>query len=270
MEFLKYSASGNDFLIMCSKESDKIFHNTLATRVCDRHNGIGADGLVVLIESSGTYQGKPYAYKWEFYNADGSCATMCGNASRSVGHYAYSMGIAARKHNFLSEAGLIGICIDSKYETLVQSDLGMYRLIQQEIKETNPYGVNLWSLLDTGVPHLVGFIRDKNALPQKSDQLMKELRLRYNANINLAYVDNEKIIYMTYERGVEDITQACGTGAAAVFALALQEGLCAESALLIPPSGEELRLSLDNERHILFQGFVRPIAQCKWLVEDIK
>ena len=74
--------------------------------------------------------------------------------------------------------------------------------------------------------------------------------------------------YSTYERGVEDITQACGTGAIAVFALALKLGLCEKSAILIPPSKELLHLYMNEDSHILFKGKVKRIATCEWLLES--
>lgn len=289
MEFVKYSASGNDFLITRSFARDDGSRSALARLVCARHSGIGADGMVVLLESSGTHKGQPYAYEWEFYNADGSHAAMCGNASRSIGHYAYTLGIAPREHSFLSAAGVIGICVDSTTPCLVQSDLGAYKIVQKGIIESlspemaayacdqdskahqgldvapqaESKQADCWDLIDTGVPHLVGFVSGE--LPRARAEWMRQLRTRFNANINLARIEQGQIAYMTYERGVEDITQACGTGAAAVFALALERGLCGSRATLIPPSGERLNLSLSEKGHILFQGLVSPIARCEWL-----
>lgn len=265
MRFVKYSSSGNDFLIFQSFERDSGGRASLAKRVCERHNGIGADGMVVLLLEQNSTDSKKYTYEWEFYNADGSRATMCGNASRSIGHYAFVEGIAPRKHSFLSEAGLIGISIDESDVNLVQSDLGIYEILKECVVESNPYGVSKWALLDTGVPHLVGFVSDKKMLTYTKDELLQTLRDKYNANVNLAYIDGKRILYMTYERGVEDITQACGTGAAAVFAMALRLGLCEKKALLIPPSNETLELQMTDEEHILFKGKVQRIAICEWL-----
>ena len=149
----------------------------------------------------------------------------------------------------------------------MQSDLGAYKLVEEHIVESNPYGVKAWALLDSGVPHLVGFVSDKKMLTYTKDELLRALREKYNANVNLAYIDNDRILYMTYERGVEDITQACGTGAAAVFAMALRLGLCGKKALLIPPSNEILELEMTENQHILFKGKVQRIAICEWFLE---
>lgn len=264
MRFVKYSSNGNDFLIFTTHTYDDGSRTALAKSVCERHNGIGADGMVAVIPAIN----KDYAYEWEFYNADGSVAKMCGNASRSVGHYAYVEGIAQKRHFFLSKVGLIGITLDDNDISLVQSDLGECALLQEYIIESNPYGVKSWNLLDSGVPHLVGFVSQENALPTQKDRLLEDLRHKYNANVSLGFIGEGAISYSTYERGVEDITQACGTGAIAVFALALKLGLCEKSAILIPPSKELLHLYMNEDFHILFKGKVKRIATCEWLLES--
>lgn len=281
MRLVKYSASGNDFLILNADCIDGECRGDLAKRVCDRHNGIGADGLVILTR---TPNHPSCSYKWDFYNADGSGAKMCGNASRSVGHYAYVEGLALRKHSFLSGSGVISIEVDSQNPTFVQSDLGICKLLQESI-ESNPYGVAQWYLLDMGVPHLVGFVQDPTYLPLHKDFCLEALRKTYDANINLAYIESHPstdmfahqrsfsckqnkhtIRFLTYERGVEDITQACGTGSASVFMMAHKLRLCGERAILLPPSGEHLELAMDQDSHILLKGKVSRIASCEWFL----
>ncbi|RDU59190.1 diaminopimelate epimerase [Helicobacter marmotae] len=262
MEVMKYSSSGNDFLIFHNALHNDGTRPSLAQSMCDRHNGIGADGMVVLIPAAN----KPYAYEWEFYNADGSCANMCGNASRAVGHYAYMEGIAPSKHSFLSAVGLIGIEVDTSNTSLVQSDLGGWSVLGGNIIESNPYKVSSWTLLDTGVPHLVGFVSQMGDLPKLKDDCLRALRVKYNANITLVFAQKEQIFYMSYERGVEDITLSCGTGAAAAFVMAFENNLCSRYAKLIPPSKEILELRVNEDSHILFKGAVKAIARCEWLL----
>lgn len=264
MRLVKYSASGNDFLI--GVDSVGMKRSEFAKRVCERHHGIGADGLVILMP---TPENSHTSYQWDFYNSDGSSAKMCGNASRSVGHYAFTEGLAPCKHSFLSPAGVIGIEVDG---AMVQSDLGGYTLLKEGITQSNPYGINQWYLLDTGVPHLVGFVQDASILPRIRDSHLEYLRQVYDANINLAYAQHRPnqdsvIRFCTYERGVEDITQACGTGSAGVFAMAYRLGLCAKEAILIPPSQEPLSLKMGEDSHIFLKGRVSRIAVCEWLLE---
>lgn len=261
MKFIKYSSSGNDFLIFHTYSHDDGSRSTLAQEICERHNGIGADGMVAIIPA----KCNDYAYEWEFYNADGSCANMCGNASRSVGHYAYTEGLAPIKHSFLSAAGIINVEVDKHNNNLVQSDLGTYKLLQDNITESNPYNIHSWDLVDTGVPHLVGFVKQKGDLPNGEDnKILHSMRMKYDANISIAFIDKQHILYLTYERGVEDITRSCGTGSAAVFAMALKNGLNTTKAKLIPPSKDVLELSINEDSHILLKGPVKRIARCEY------
>lgn len=245
----KYSGSGNDFLI--SHSFMRKNRSDLAKRLCERHSGIGADGLVVLLPHN------EYAYEWEFYNCDGSQAKMCGNASLCVAHYAYMQGLAGAKHNFLTGAGEVRAEV---FGERVRSDLGKYRLL--DCFELNiPKYSGTWYLIDMGVVHLVHFLKNADELPQEKNSLLVELRQRYDANVNLAVIHLDGSISLrTYERGVEDITLACGTGMAAVFVASL-EFLTTSQATLISLSGARLSLMLEGE-NILYEGGVKCIGIC--------
>ncbi|MDO7252825.1 diaminopimelate epimerase [Helicobacter cappadocius] len=256
----KYCASGNDFLIINAfRHEDR---SQLAKELCDRHNGIGADGLVVVLPHSS------YAYEWEFYNSDGSRAKMCGNASRCVCYYAYSNSLALASHTFFTEAGEIKAYFNGAVESdgigkfaNIQTNLGKYTFIEELSLDIHPYGQK-WYLLDTGVPHLVHFVRTFEELPKTKNQTLCDLRQKYDANVNIAYIrDNTTIYLSTYERGVEDITLACGTGMAAVFAMGVRHYNISKKCILIPPSTERLDLELEDGE-ILFGGRVRFIGVC--------
>ena len=100
MTVTKYSANGNDFVIfVAQKKADR---SELAKKLCHRQNGVGADGMVVVLPHP------EYDFEWEFYNADGSVAEMCGNASRAVAHFAHEKGISKdNRAEFLTGAGVI-------------------------------------------------------------------------------------------------------------------------------------------------------------------
>ena len=105
MTYTKYSASGNDFVIFHTFE--KKDYSSLAKRLCNRTEGIGADGLIVLIPHA------QHDFEWLFYNSDGSNAAMCGNGTRACAHYAYSNGLAPQQMNFMTEAGKIYSEVDN-------------------------------------------------------------------------------------------------------------------------------------------------------------
>lgn len=248
MLLTKYSANGNDFLITTAfRRANRV---SLAQKLCNRHNGIGADGLVVLLPHN------RFAYRWEFYNADGSKADMCGNASRCIAHYAYANKIAPKNHSFLSGAGEIKVRVAGSE---VEVNLGEVKILRENIAESFGESPLNFALLDSGVPHLVAFVRDLEIF-KTSQNLLRHLREKYNANVNLATIRGEsEIALLTYERGVENITLACGTGMCAVYCLAKSQNLISDKATLIPPSGDKIALRLENNE-VCFKGKVAKIA----------
>ncbi len=241
MNIAKYSANGNDFVLFHS--FIKKDRSMLARTLCDRQNGVGADGLIVLVPH------ETHDFEWEFYNADGSVADMCGNGSRACAHYALSNGLAQTSMSFLTGAGVIKAQVD---EMMVQSDLTPPEVLDKEI-EFN--GKNYW-LLNTGVPHLVTFDADI----ENFDILeARELRHKYNTNVNSAKVlEDGSIRVRTYERGVEDETLACGTGMAACFYKAFLQDKCRDSIEVHPQSGDTLYLATKNS-NITFKGEVKAV-----------
>jgi len=239
MMIAKYTASGNDFVLFHSFiVRDR---SELARQLCDRQNGVGADGLIVL------HPHAEHDFEWQFYNSDGSTAEMCGNGSRACAHYAYSNGLAPAKMRFLTVAGVIGAEVEGD---MVQSDLTPPRILRDDIDE----GGKRWWLLDTGVPHLVTFDADMEHFDLAE---ARRLRFEYNANVNIASVQSDGSVRVrTYERGVEDETLACGTGMAACFYRANREGYVGAHAEVYPKSGETLYLGLE-EGTITFKGLVR-------------
>ncbi len=240
MTYTKYNASGNDFIIFHTfLEKD---YSSLAIKLCNRTSGIGADGLVVVVPS------KEADFKWLFYNSDGSKASMCGNASRAVGHYAYNQGLSERNLKFLSGAGIIEVKVQGD---IVQSALTKPKVLKEEFEQDG----YKWYLIDTGVPHLVSIVDDLDKYDYK---LCKKMRYEHDANVNFAKIENGKLYVRTYERGVENETLACGTGMVACFLRAQNLGLIQNSVYVYPKSGEELNVSKEDEK-IYFKGKVQKV-----------
>ena len=232
----KYSASGNDFVIFHTFKKKN--RSDLAKKLCDRQNGVGADGLIVLLPHP------EYDFEWQFYNADGSVAKMCGNGSRAAAHYAYSFGLAPEKMKFLTLAGVIEAEVDGD---TVESQLTPYKFIG----EYEDFGKK-FKIYDTGVPHIVIMENIENF----DKKLAKDLRYKYDANVNWAEVRDGKLFVRTYERGVEDETLACGTGMCASFLTAKDKNLIKDTVNVYPKSKEELSVSLKNGR-LYFKGKVK-------------
>ena len=236
----KYNASGNDFVIFHTFE--KKDRSSLAQTLCHRNEGVGADGLIVII---------PHAtenFEWEFYNADGSTATMCGNGSRAAAQYAYDHELAQANLRFMTGAGVISAIVA---DDGVESQLTPPHILQESFEEE---GLNWW-LLNTGVPHLVTYVEDLSLF----DLLIaSRMRHKHNANVNYCTLDGEVLRVRTFERGVEGETLACGTGMAASFLRLHRENKVGEKITVIPKSGEKLSLRIE-EGTLYFKGKVQKV-----------
>jgi len=251
MMISKYSANGNDFVIFHALE--KKDRSELAVELCNRQDGIGADGLIVLIPNAEN------DFEWEFYNSDGSHADMCGNGSRACAHYAYINEIAGKKMSFVTGAGVINASIvkgHGKKKAIVKSELTPPKILDKEIV----FDDKSWWLIDTGVPHLVHFAEDISIFDLAE---AKELRDKYNANVNIASIEDGNIRVRTYERGVENETLACGTGMAACFYRAYTEEKVSQKIEVYPVSGETLYLGHNGET-ITFKGEVTNTFNTTW------
>jgi diaminopimelate epimerase len=241
MTYTKYSASGNDFIIFHTFiEKD---YSQEAIKLCNRTEGIGADGLVALIPSNEA------DFKWLFYNSDGSVAAMCGNATRACSHYAFTNNLVIKNQmQFLTGAGLIKSSVDGD---IVETQLTAPLVIKEEFIQDG----FTWYLVDTGVPHLVTIVDD---LELYNHDLCAKMRYEHNANVNFAKIVDGEIFVRTYERGVEGETLACGTGMAACFLRANDLKLLGDSVYVYPKSAEQLTLSRKNGT-IYFKGAVKKV-----------
>ncbi|NPA55423.1 MAG: diaminopimelate epimerase [Epsilonproteobacteria bacterium] len=234
----KYSASGNDFVIFHTFiQEDRA---ALARQLCHRQNGIGADGLIVLLPHL------EYDFEWQFYNSDGSEAEMCGNGSRAVAHYAYTNQLAPSKMRFLTKAGVIHASVE---KDVVETELTTPKLIKDSFYEDGYE----WVLIDTGVPHLVALVDDISTFDK---EVAQKMRHKYNANVNFAKFEDGVLKVRTYERGVEDETLACGTGMCASFLSARDKKYIQDYTRVIPTSQECLEIRIQDGK-LFFKGEVK-------------
>lgn len=246
MQISKYNASGNDFIIIQAIENSKFLsldRSALALKLCDRFSGVGADGLIIIKGSKG---GSDFA--WEFYNSDGSVAAMCGNGSRAAALYAYKNQICDNTCSFETGAGIITAKIGND---MVEVSLSEPKKLSEPFNEM---GFE-WSFYDTGVPHLVSFVGD---LSEFDLEIARAMRKKYNANVNYAKFDGQRLFVRTFERGVENETNACGTGMAAAFFTGFERFGLGDKVEVIPKSKEILSLRFDGVR-IHFGGKVSHI-----------
>lgn len=200
--FFKYQATGNDFIVIDNRQKQFVKNDTkLFAKLCDRRFGIGADGLILLENTS------DFDFKMIYFNADGRESTMCGNGGRSIVHFANFLGIINQKTRFLAIDGAHEATIENQQVALKMCDVLKVNHIDSVV------------VLNTGSPHYVTFLKDIDKL-NVADEGAK---IRYSPNyieegINVNFVeqvDTELFAIRTYERGVEGETLSCGTGATA-------------------------------------------------------
>ena len=235
MTITKYDASGNNFVIFHTNKRDD--YSALAIRVCKEEN---VDGLIVVVPHI------VFDFEWLFYNNDGSTASMCGNGTRAVAHYAYTNKIASNYMKFLTGAGEISCRVDGD---IVETTMTQPKELKKPFKQD---GFDWWHV-DTGVPHLVAVVDD---LDEFDLELCSKYRYEYDANVNFCKVEDDKLFVRTFERGVEGETLACGTGMTACFLRVLDLGLIDNCIDVFPKSGERLTLRKDEENNIYFKGKV--------------
>jgi len=234
MTITRYDASGNTFVIFHTNE--KKDYSQLAIELCKTES---TDGLIVVVPHL------VYDFEWLFYNNDGSTASMCGNGTRAVAHYAYTNQLCGTYLKFLTGAGEITCIVDGD---IVKTTMPKPKFIKDDFKEES----FTWYLLDTGVPHLVTIVDNLELFDL---ELCATMRNRHNANVNFAKVQDRTLLVRTYERGVENETLACGTGMTAAFLVANRLNLVPNSIDVYPKSGELLTLSKDSD-NLYFQGKV--------------
>ena len=209
LKFEKYQGTGNDFILLYHETAlAKDWDASFIPSWCDRRFGIGADGLIVVAPHS------EYDFEMRYFNADGS-RSFCGNGARCAVKFAASKGLFKEKANFLAIDGV-------HYAELMDNGV---RLQMSPVKKWERNDTHF--VLNTGSPHFVQFVSELtgcNIVAKGKAVRYSEKYAKEGINVNLVEVlnDNELSI-LTYERGVEDETLSCGTGAtAAALAHVLQ------------------------------------------------
>jgi len=253
IDFFKMQGCGNDFVLIDNRglRLDPAFMAEWAKTLCRRAFGIGADGLILLDAAKGR---EDVDYIWHFFNADGSRAEMCGNGARCAAKLAVALGLAGPRHRFGSDAGPI--------EAEVFADTGLVRVeltrpgpLEQGIVLDTPAGPLTASFVNTGVPHAVMFVDDAASVNVKELGAFVRFHARFapaGTNANFAQVAGPgRLILRTYERGVEDETYACGTGACATALAAKALGYGGDDFELVTSGGETLYVNVPAGRVFL-------------------
>ena len=210
-EFTKYEGAGNDFILIDNRDGVFTPEAEAIARLCDRHFGIGADGVMTRARSA------EIDCSMRYYNADGSEGEMCGNGARCFALFAEHLGIGGETKYFDAADGLHTARIRRSKGPAGEIELGMTAV--REIRTGDG-----WWFLNTGVPHYVEFVDDlasTDVIGRGRIIRRDTARFPQGTNVNFVQVTGDGTIRVrTYERGVENETLACGTGATAAAIVA--------------------------------------------------
>lgn len=227
IEFWKMEGTGNDFILIDNRGQLIEDRAKVAGVLCERKKGVGADGLI-LIEKAADAD-----FTMRIFNPDGSEAEMCGNGARCAVRFAYLKEIAGEKCVFQTLSGKIRAELDGTRVKIKMTDPYDLRKIDTLDIDGKPYK---GYYINTGVPHFVIPVAalDKLAVRQTGAKIrFHKLFHPAGTNVDFVHTEKGKVYVRTYERGVEDETLSCGTGAvASALISALENGLTPPVAVL--------------------------------------
>jgi diaminopimelate epimerase len=244
IEFWKMNGSGNDFILIDNREGvvaegDK---SRLVQRVCRRRESAGADGLIFLTNSD------RYDFGWQYFNADGGEVDMCGNGTRCIARFAYLKGIAGTKMTFETLTGPVSAEVMGRVVKVLMPDPSNLQLDIDLPREREWLTVDS---INTGVPHVVVQVEnleDHPVVDQGRSIRYDPLFSPEGTNANFVKVHGLDLVESrAYERGVEDETLACGTGAIASALVASARGMVASPVRVKTRGGEELKIHFGKE-----------------------
>ena len=209
--FTKMNGAGNDFVLIDNRGGNVRLNRDQIMRICDRHRGVGADGILLLEKPSNQAD-----FRMRYFNSDGGEAEMCGNGARCFARFANKVANSQGKISFETPAGIIAAELKGDLVTLQMTnptDLRLNVTLRVGDKNKSVHFIN------TGVPHVVipvSQIDDLDVCREGAAIRHHEMFSPKGANVNFIEKRGAKqIAVRTYERGVENETLACGTGVVA-------------------------------------------------------
>ena len=252
IRFTKMHGCGNDYIYINMMEYEIADPQAAAIAWSDRHKGIGSDGLVLIDKSS-----MPEAdFSMRIFNADGSEAMMCGNASRCIGKYLYERGFTDKTEiRLLTLSGVktLSLLVNDGIVESVTVDMGEPVLEKetQFVESRNPgYG----TFVSMGNPHYVIFTDDVDQVGEKGRTLEQHPAFPQRCNIEFAQVQEAGVIRTrVWERG-SGITQACGTGACATAVAAALTGKSGRISQIVMDGGTLTIEWREKDHHVYMTG----------------
>lgn len=265
MQFYKMSGTGNDFVLLDNRGGTiPADPAALVAALCHRRNGVGADG-VLLIERAAA----PADFRMRYLNADGGEVAFCGNGGRCIAYFAHAIGAAPAEMTFAAGDGVHRASVRGRRVRLSMREPRDVRLSFILDLEGRGYAA---SFADTGVPHVVIPVAELDSFDVAgTGRRIREHRMFEPAGTNANFIevlDRHRLRIRTYERGVEDETLACGTGATAAAVTSALRGLMDSPVECATRGGEVLTVHFrrdgDEVRDVELEGDVRLLFTGEW------
>jgi len=242
LRFIKMNGAGNDFVMIDNRSGEVRLAPEQIAWICDRHRGIGADGILLLEDAKNGAD-----FRMRYYNRDGGEAEMCGNGARCFARFANKIAGARENVRFETPAGIIGARLDGESVTLEMSAPKDLLLNIDMVAEGRK---ELVHFINSGVPHAVLVVDKVDGVDVRTrGQAIRRHKVFAPKGANANFIEKRgagKIAVRTYERGVEDETLACGTGVvASALIFAATEKIDGPVSVIVR-SGSEL--SVDFKR----------------------
>jgi diaminopimelate epimerase len=244
LRFTKMNGAGNDFILIDNRVGDVRLDRSQIAQLCDRHRGVGADGLLLLEKP-----GNRADFRMRYFNADGGEAEMCGNGARCFARFANKVASAKETISFETQAGVISAELKNDLVTLGMTEPTDLRLhLEPGIADEN----KAVHFINSGVPHVVIPVPDLDDVDvRREGAAIRCHKIFSPSGTNVNFVEKrgpKKIAIRTYERGVEDETLACGTGivASALIFATIED--CEGPITVLARGGDELEVGFERNR----------------------
>ena len=243
-DFVKMNGAGNDFVLYDNRSRSVKLTTEQVVRLCDRHRGVGADGVIGLIRCDSDKAD----WAWEFWNSDGSLAEMCGNGARCFARYIQRMTGGVQETSFETVAGVISAQFSGD---LVSVNLTAPKDERLNLKvPLQTAGETIIHSINTGVPHAVIYVpdADKAMLSTVGPEVRRHTVFGpRGTNVNFVQVTGPNNIRVrTFERGVEGETLACGTGLTAAALISSRIHGFTSPVKVRVQGGDDLEVSFDQ------------------------
>src|SRR6266540_5587265 len=242
LRFTKMNGAGNDFILFDNRPGDIDLDRNQIAQLCDRHRGIGADGILLLEKPTNRAD-----FRMRYFNADGGEAEMCGNGARCFARFANKVGGQKAKISFETPAGVIFAELKGDLVTLRMTEPTDLQLNVDLPMATENKTVHF---INSGVPHVViAVAKIENADVRREGAAIRHHKMFSPNGTNVNFIEKrgpKKIAIRTYERGVEDETLACGTGiVASALIFAATESVNGPIGVLVR-GGNELEVGFEK------------------------